>query len=92
MKMEARAVALVWCMQSHHKPREGPFELNDIFAIINAGPAIGLLAYGFFFPGLVPAVCFGAVRPRTAPRSPGPAPGLVSVSAIDLALPQAFLA
>jgi hypothetical protein len=21
-------------LQSHHKPREGPFELNDIFAII----------------------------------------------------------
>lgn len=60
------ALGSLWRLQSHHKPREGPFELNDIFAIINAGPAIGLLAYGFFFPGLVPAVCFGAVRLKTA--------------------------
>lgn len=51
----------LWHMhESHHKPREGAFELNDVFAIINAGPAIGLLAYGFFFPGLVPGLCFGA--------------------------------
>lgn len=48
-------------LQSHHKPREGPFELNDIFAIINAVPAIALLSYGFFHKGLVPGLCFGAV-------------------------------
>lgn len=47
--------------QSHHKPREGPFELNDVFAIINAVPAISLLSYGFFNKGLVPGLCFGAV-------------------------------
>ncbi|XP_022872877.1 beta-carotene hydroxylase 2, chloroplastic-like [Olea europaea var. sylvestris] len=46
--------------QSHHRPREGPFELNDIFAIINAVPAIALLSYGFFHKGLVPGLCFGA--------------------------------
>ena len=57
-----------WCwmfwllQQSHHKPREGPFELNDIFAIINAVPAIALLSYGFFHKGLVPGLCFGAVN------------------------------
>ena len=51
---------LVWS-QSHHRPREGPFELNDVFAIINAVPAIGLLSYGFFNKGLVPGLCFGAV-------------------------------
>ncbi|CAA2991771.1 beta-carotene hydroxylase [Olea europaea subsp. europaea] len=49
-----------WQMESHHRPREGPFELNDIFAIINAVPAIALLSYGFFHKGLVPGLCFGA--------------------------------
>lgn len=48
-------------MQSHHRPREGPFELNDVFAIINAVPAIGLMSYGFFNKGLLPGLCFGAV-------------------------------
>nr|BAS69439.1 beta-ring hydroxylase [Rhododendron japonicum f. flavum] len=53
--------ASLWHMhESHHKPREGPFELNDIFAIINAVPAIALLSYGFFHKGLVPGLCFGA--------------------------------
>ncbi|XP_010445052.1 PREDICTED: beta-carotene 3-hydroxylase 2, chloroplastic [Camelina sativa] len=51
----------LWNMhESHHKPREGAFELNDVFAIINAVPAIGLLYYGFFNNGLVPGLCFGA--------------------------------
>nr|CAB3488012.1 unnamed protein product [Digitaria exilis] len=45
---------------SHHRPREGPFELNDVFAIVNAVPAICLLAYGFFNRGFVPGLCFGA--------------------------------
>lgn len=48
-------------LQSHHRPREGPFELNDVFAITNAVPAIALLSYGFFNKGLVPGLCFGAV-------------------------------
>ncbi|CAH2077952.1 unnamed protein product [Thlaspi arvense] len=53
--------ASLWNMhESHHKPREGPFELNDVFAIINAVPAIALLSYGFFHKGLVPGLCFGA--------------------------------
>ncbi|KAK4571482.1 hypothetical protein RGQ29_030063 [Quercus rubra] len=53
--------ASLWQMhESHHRPREGPFELNDVFAIINAGPAIALLSYGFFHKGLVPGLCFGA--------------------------------
>ena len=51
-----------WRVQSHHVPRKGPFELNDIFAIINAGPAILLLAYGFFTKGFFPGLCFGAVH------------------------------
>ncbi|CAK7338752.1 unnamed protein product [Dovyalis caffra] len=53
--------ASLWHMhESHHRPRDGPFELNDVFAIINAVPAISLLAYGFFNKGLVPGLCFGA--------------------------------
>eukprot|EP01018_Ginkgo_biloba_P021297 Gb_06004 [translate_table: standard] len=53
--------ASLWHMhESHHQPRDGPFELNDVFAIINAVPAIALLAYGFFNKGLVPGLCFGA--------------------------------
>ncbi|KAJ7969885.1 Beta-carotene hydroxylase [Quillaja saponaria] len=52
--------ASLWHMhESHHKPREGPFELNDVFAIINAVPAIALLSYGVFHKGLVPGLCFG---------------------------------
>ncbi|XP_022968453.1 beta-carotene hydroxylase 2, chloroplastic-like isoform X1 [Cucurbita maxima] len=55
--------ASLWHMhESHHKPREGPFELNDVFAITNAVPAIALLSYGFFHKGLVPGLCFGAVN------------------------------
>ncbi|GMI71599.1 beta-hydroxylase 1, BETA CAROTENOID HYDROXYLASE 1 [Hibiscus trionum] len=53
--------ASLWHMhESHHRPREGAFELNDVFAIINAVPAIALLSYGFFNKGLVPGLCFGA--------------------------------
>ncbi|KAF5960029.1 hypothetical protein HYC85_001238 [Camellia sinensis] len=53
--------ASLWHMhESHHKPREGPFELNDVFAITNAVPAIALLSYGFFHKGLLPGLCFGA--------------------------------
>nr|AIX87526.1 carotenoid beta-ring hydroxylase 2 [Lycium ruthenicum] len=53
--------ASLWHMhESHHRPREGPFELNDVFAITNAVPAIALLSYGFFHKGLIPGLCFGA--------------------------------
>lgn len=54
--------ASLWDMhESHHLPRDGPFELNDVFAIVNAVPAMALLAFGFFNRGLVPGLCFGAV-------------------------------
>lgn len=54
--------ASLWHMhESHHRPREGLFELNDVFAIVNALPAISLLSYGFFNRGLIPGLCFGAV-------------------------------
>lgn len=53
--------ASLWHMhESHHRAREGAFELNDVFAIINAVPAIALLNFGFFHKGLVPGLCFGA--------------------------------
>eukprot|EP00897_Mesotaenium_endlicherianum_P004698 jgi/Mesen1/4256/ME000022S03543 len=53
--------ASLWNMhESHHRAREGPFELNDIFAITNAVPAILLLAYGFFNKGFIPGLSFGA--------------------------------
>ncbi|NP_001316105.1 beta-carotene 3-hydroxylase, chloroplastic-like [Daucus carota subsp. sativus] len=58
---EALWHASLWHMhESHHKPREGAFELNDVFAIMNAVPAIALLAYGFFHKGYFPGLCFGA--------------------------------
>lgn len=51
----------LWCWhESHHLPREGAFEKNDWFAVTNAAPAIALLAYGFFTPGLGASLCFGA--------------------------------
>ncbi|KAF0929961.1 hypothetical protein E2562_027090 [Oryza meyeriana var. granulata] len=53
--------ASLWHMhESHHRPRDGPFELNDVFAIANAAPAISLLAYGLLNRGLLPGLCFGA--------------------------------
>ncbi|KAL5552012.1 hypothetical protein UlMin_002188 [Ulmus minor] len=53
--------ASLWHMhKSHHRPRDGPFELNDVFAITNALPAIALLSYGLSNKGIVPGLCFGA--------------------------------
>ncbi|KAG1362377.1 Beta-carotene hydroxylase 1, chloroplastic [Cocos nucifera] len=53
--------ASLWHMhKSHHRPRDGPFELNDVFAILNAVPAISLLSFGFFNRGILPGLCFGA--------------------------------
>nr|C3VEQ1.1 RecName: Full=Beta-carotene 3-hydroxylase, chloroplastic; Short=OgHYB; AltName: Full=Beta-carotene hydroxylase; Flags: Precursor [Oncidium hybrid cultivar]ACP27626.1 beta-carotene hydroxylase [Oncidium hybrid cultivar] len=51
----------LWHMhESHHRPRDGPFELNDVFALINAFPAVALLAFGFFHRGFFSGLCFGA--------------------------------
>ncbi|XP_056164985.1 uncharacterized protein LOC115684725 [Syzygium oleosum] len=49
-----------WPMhEPDNRPRGG--ELDDVFAIINAVPAIALLSYGFFHKGLVvPGLRFGA--------------------------------
>ncbi|THU56618.1 hypothetical protein C4D60_Mb11t19150 [Musa balbisiana] len=63
--------ASLWNMhESHHRPRDGPFELNDVFAIINAVPAISLMAYGFLNRGLLPGLCFGAVGLSSSPPLP----------------------
>ena len=43
--------------KSHHVPRLGPFEDNDVFAIINAVPAMGLCAYGYITPNVIGGVC-----------------------------------
>jgi beta-carotene 3-hydroxylase len=51
----------VWYLhKSHHEPREGAFEQNDIFAVANALPAIALILYGFLHEGVVPGLAYGA--------------------------------
>mmetsp|Transcript_32095 Transcript_32095/g.44492 ORF Transcript_32095/g.44492 Transcript_32095/m.44492 type:complete len:355 (-) Transcript_32095:153-1217(-) len=45
--------------ESHHEPREGAFENNDIFAVMNAVPAFGLILYGFLNSGEWPGICYG---------------------------------
>ncbi|KXZ45494.1 hypothetical protein GPECTOR_54g235 [Gonium pectorale] len=50
-----------WALhKSHHEPRTGPFEANDIYAVANALPAMFLCAYGFLTPHVFGGVCFGA--------------------------------
>lgn len=50
-----------WALhKSHHEPRTGPFEANDIFAIANGLPAFVLCAYGFLTPNITGGLCFGA--------------------------------
>ncbi|GLI71541.1 hypothetical protein VaNZ11_016773 [Volvox africanus] len=52
---------LGWALhKSHHEPRTGPFEANDIYAVVNAVPAMVLCAYGFLTPHVIGGVCFGA--------------------------------
>ncbi|KAH9327627.1 hypothetical protein KI387_007805 [Taxus chinensis] len=51
----------LWCIhESHHRPRDGPFEMNDVFTILNSVPANVLLTYGLYCKGIVPSLCFGA--------------------------------
>ncbi len=45
--------------KSHHEPRTGPFELNDVYAIVNALPAIALTGFGFLREDVFGGVCFG---------------------------------
>ena len=46
--------------KSHHEPRVGAFEANDLYAIMNAVPAISLCLYGFTRPDVIGGMCFGA--------------------------------
>ena len=46
--------------ESHHRPREGAFEANDVFAVVNAPIAMALTAYGFLNEGVFAGACFGA--------------------------------
>lgn len=51
---------LGWTLhKSHHEPRTGAFEANDIYAVMNAVPAIFLCGYGFMRPDVVGGLCFG---------------------------------
>ncbi|MEE2786747.1 MAG: sterol desaturase family protein [Myxococcota bacterium] len=51
---------LWWGHKSHHRPRSGVFELNDIFAVFHAALAIFLIVYGFEAgPGLEYMIAFG---------------------------------
>ena len=45
--------------KTHHEPRTGAFEANDLYAVMNAVPAIGLTGYGFLREDVVGGVCFG---------------------------------
>jgi beta-carotene 3-hydroxylase len=50
-----------WALhKSHHEPRTGPFEANDVYAIANALPAMALCLYGFLRPDVLGGMCFGA--------------------------------
>lgn len=55
--------------KSHHVPRLGPFEDNDVFALVNAIPAMGLCAYGFVTPNVI-----GGAHPPPIPCLPRPPP------------------
>ncbi len=45
--------------KSHHEPRKGIFELNDIFPMIFATITISILLYGFADPGRAEIVAAG---------------------------------
>lgn len=50
-----------WALhKSHHEPRVGAWEANDIYAVANALPAMALCLWGFLTPGEVGGMCFGA--------------------------------
>jgi beta-carotene 3-hydroxylase len=46
--------------ESHHVPRTGTFEANDLFALTHAIPAIAMILYGCVgAPGLAREIAFG---------------------------------
>ncbi|CAG9460322.1 unnamed protein product [Pedinophyceae sp. YPF-701] len=46
--------------KSHHEPRIGAFEANDVFAVMHAAPAFALTLWGFFDPSIQGGLCYGA--------------------------------
>jgi beta-carotene 3-hydroxylase len=53
--------------RSHHVPKTGYFEANDLFALFHALPAIALILYGCVGPaGLGRELCFGVGLGLTA--------------------------
>lgn len=51
---------LGWALhKSHHEPRTGPFEANDLYAVANALPAMGMCLYGFLRPDAIGGMFFG---------------------------------
>lgn len=60
-KLKCDLTRPIWDLhKSHHKPRQGMWEANDVFAIINAVPATSLFAYGFLHTGILAGLSFGA--------------------------------
>lgn len=50
-----------WALhKSHHEPRVGAFEDNDLFAVMNGVPAMALCWFGFVTPNMAGGLCFGA--------------------------------
>jgi beta-carotene 3-hydroxylase len=53
--------------RSHHEPRVGRFEKNDVFAVLHAPPAIAMILYGCLgAPGLLREVLFAVGLGMTA--------------------------
>ena len=51
---------LLWGVhKSHHEPRQGVFEDNDLFSLFFASVSIALIALGFFEPAYRPALFVG---------------------------------
>ena len=51
---------LLWRVhKSHHEPRQGVFEDNDLFSLFFASVSIALIALGFFEPAYRPALFVG---------------------------------
>ena len=74
-----------WALhKSHHVPRIGPFEDNDVFAVINAIPAMGLCAFGFLTPGVYGGACFSFVPLRFACVSNATAAAVMTLQVLIL--------
>jgi len=55
--------------KSHHEPREGRFELNDLYAVMFAVPSISLFWYGAIYFGFHDVIVHRRVNIRYIPES-----------------------